>query len=58
MSSSLASLATRHYSIKAKDRIFVKGYGSLPFAKNMTKNFGKNISKNFSCKKKLLVHSK
>ena len=30
------------YSVQPKDRIFVKGYGSLPFAKNMGKNIGKN----------------
>ena len=28
------------------DQLFVKGYGFLPFAKNMNKNIGKNISKN------------
>ena len=26
------------YSIEPKDRIYVKGYGFLPFAKNMNKN--------------------
>ena len=31
----------RHYSVKPRDRIFVKGYGFLSFAKNM----GENISK-------------
>ena len=30
--------------------IFVKGYGFLPFAKNMGKNTGKNISENLSSK--------
>ena len=33
------------YSVQPRDRIFVKGYGILPFAKNMGKNIGKNISK-------------
>ena len=32
------------------DRIFVKGYGFLSFAKNMDKNIGKNISKTLSGK--------
>ena len=32
-------------SVQPKDRILVKGYGFLPFAKNMDKNIGKNISK-------------
>ena len=34
------------YSIEPRDRILVKGYGYLSFAKNMGKNIGKNISKN------------
>ena len=38
------------YSAQSKDRIFVKGYGFLPFDKNIGKNIGKNISKNFSGK--------
>ena len=32
------------YSVKLRDRIFVKGYGFLSSAKNMNKNVGKNIS--------------
>ena len=39
-----------HYSVQPRDRIFVIGYGLLPFAKNMVKNIGKNISKNLSGK--------
>ena len=35
-----------HYLIRTRDRIFVKGYGFLSFAKN----FGKNGSKSFSGK--------
>ena len=31
------------YSVQPRDRIFVKGYGFLSFAKNM----GKNISKKY-----------
>ena len=31
------------YSVQARDRIFVKGYGFLSFAKSM----GKNISKKY-----------
>ena len=33
------------YSAQPIDRIFVKGYGLLSFAKNMGKNISKNISK-------------
>ena len=28
------------YSVQPRDRIFVKGYGFLSFAKNMGKNIG------------------
>ena len=38
------------YSIQSRDQIFGKGFGFLPYAKNMTKNIGKNISKNLSGK--------
>ena len=38
------------YSVQPRDRIFVKGYGYLSFAKNMCKIIGKNISKNLSGK--------
>ena len=31
------------YSVQPRDRIFVKGYGFLPFAKNMGNSLGKNI---------------
>ena len=34
-----------HYSVQPRDRIFVKGYGFLSFAKNMSKKISKNISK-------------
>ena len=48
------------YSVQPRDRIFVKGYWFLVFAKNMGKNIGKNISKNLSGKyrHKLLDHAK
>ena len=48
------------YSIRPRDRILVKGYGFLSFAKNMGKSNGKNISKNLSGKysQKLLDHDK
>ena len=36
------------YSVQPRDRIFVKGYGFLSFAKNMGRNIGKNISNNLS----------
>ena len=44
------------YSVKSRDRIFVKDYGFLSFAQNR----GKNIGKSFSGKQsqKLLDHSK
>ena len=32
------------YSVQSTDRILVKGYRFLPFAKNMGRNIGKNIS--------------
>ena len=35
------------YSIELKDRIYVKGYGFLSFAKNMGKNLKNNMVKNF-----------
>ena len=38
------------YSVQPRDRIFVKDYGFLSFAKNMGKSIGKNISKNLSDK--------
>ena len=48
------------FSVQPRDRIFVKGYGFLSFAKNMGKKNGKNISKNLSGKysQKLLDHAK
>ena len=48
------------YSVKSRDRIFVKDYGFLSFAKNMGKNIGKSISKNLSSKQcqKILDHAK
>ena len=32
------------YSIEPKKRIYVKGYGFLPFAKNMSKNLNNKYS--------------
>ena len=48
------------YSVQLRDRILVKGYGFLSFAKNMCKNSGKNISKHLNGKysQKLLDHAK
>ena len=48
------------YSVQARDRIFLKGYGFSSFAKNMGQHFGKNVSKNLSSKygQKLLDHAK
>ena len=39
-----------HYSVQPRDRIFVKGYGFLSFAKSMSKNIGKTISQRVSGK--------
>ena len=36
------------YSVQPRDQIFVKGYGFLSFARNMSRNIGNNISKNLS----------
>ena len=33
-----------HYSIQPGDQIFVKTFGFLDFAKNLSRNLGKNIS--------------
>ena len=44
------------YSVQSTDRIFVKGYGFLSFAKNMGKKIGKNIMKilrSIYCQKRL-----
>ena len=48
------------YSVKPRDRIFVKGYGFFSFAKNMVKYIGKNINKSLSGKyiQKLLDNAK
>ena len=48
------------YSVQPRDRVFLKGYAFLSFAKSMNKHIGKNISKNLSGKysQKLLHHAK
>ena len=48
------------YSIQSWDRIFVKSYGFLSFAKNVSKNIGNNISKSLNRKysQKLLDQAK
>ena len=38
------------YSVQLRDKVFVKRYGILSFAKNMGKNIGKNINRNLSRK--------
>ena len=38
------------YSVQPRDRIFVKGYGFLSFAKKLGTNIVKNIRKNLSSK--------
>ena len=47
-------------SFQRGDRIFVKGYALLSYAKNMGKNIAKNISKNLSSKysQNILDHAK
>ena len=44
------------YLVQRRDRIFVKGYGFLPFARNIRKNIGKNVSGKYS--QKLFDHAK
>ena len=44
------------YSVQPRDRIFVKGYGCLAFAKDMGKNKIKILS--FKYSQKLLDHAK
>ena len=48
------------YSVQPRDRIFLKSYRFLSFAKRMGRNIGKDISKNVSSKysQKLLDHAK
>ena len=48
------------YSVQPGDRIFVKGYGFLSFAKNTGKNICKDIRKNLTSKyiSKILSHAK
>ena len=36
-----------HYSFEPKDRIYVKGYGFLPFAKNVGKDLSYKYSQKF-----------
>ena len=46
--------------VQPRNRIFLKGYRFISFAKNMGKNVGKNISKKLSVKysQKILDHAK
>ena len=44
------------YSVQPRDRIFVRGYGLLSFARNIGKNISKNLSSKYS--QKLLDHVK
>ena len=43
------------YSVQTRDRIFVKGYGFLPFARNMRKNIGNNKNKNLANTAKIFL---
>ena len=38
------------YSVQPRDRMFVKSYGILSFARNICENIGRNISKNLTSK--------
>ena len=40
----------RRYSVQPRDRIFVKGYGFLSFAKNMLLSFARNLIHKYSQK--------
>ena len=40
----------RRYSVQTRDRIFVKGYGFLSFAKNMLLSFARNLIHKYSQK--------
>ena len=46
----MQNIKVTRYSVQPRDRIYVKGYGILSFAKNMGKNIDKNISENLSGK--------
>ena len=48
------------FSVQPRDRILIKNYGFLSFARNMGRNIGENIIKNLSSKynQKLLDHAK
>ena len=48
------------YSVQPRDRIFIKGYVFLSFAKNMGRNIGKDISKSLHrkcCQKLVLLNN-
>ena len=49
-----------HYLVQPRNRIFVKDYGFLLFAKNMGRNIGKIIYKHLSSKysQKIIDHAK
>ena len=55
-----SSLVVHHYSVQSRDRISIKGYEFLYFAKNTDKDIGKNISKNLIIKysQRILDHAK
>ena len=44
------------YSIEPRDRIYVKGYGFLSFAKNIGKNFSNKYSQKLLDTAKLTTH--
>ena len=46
------------YVVQPRDRIFVKGYIFMPFAKNVGKTISRNISKNWGSKYSQKYHAK
>ena len=60
ISQRVKNVKMNRYSVQPRDQIFVKVYGHLSFAKNMSKNIGKKFSKNLSGKysQKLLDDAK
>ena len=53
-------ISVENRTVQRRDRIFVKSYEFLSFAKNMHTNIGKNVSKNLTGKysQKRLDHAK
>ena len=53
------NIKNARYSAQLRDKIFLKGYGFLSFAKNMNKIIGQNISQSLNNKySQKLLHAK